>query len=409
MRIIGLSVDKVKRIKAVSIEDPKADVQVIGGRNRQGKSSLLDAIWLALGGGTAAKATDQPVRSGQKKASVTVTVGDGDAPQFTVERRWTTKGTSLKVTAADGQRYDSPQALLNELVGQLTFDPVRFVESDARRQRQALLDVLGLTNQIDRLNEQRAEVFEERTAVNRTVKELKAEIKGYSSLPKELPAGSDEPVEQLLDSLRRQQQAQQTYDRVEEQSVQLQHKIAGLESALAEAKTALEQHQSWLFATDRPDTTEIESRISAANANAGIAAKIESRNATEAKLRDRQQRAEVLTAQIQDFDQQKLRMLTDMQLPVSGLQVTDDGVLYNGVPLSQASGAERITVGMAVALASKPRLRVVLIRDGSLLDDESMELLRKFADDNDVQVWIERVGSNDADALIIEDGEVQNA
>jgi hypothetical protein len=64
---------------------------------------------------------------------------------------------------------------------------------------------------------------------------------------------------------------------------------------------------------------------------------------------------------------------------------------------------------MAVALASKPRLRVVLIRDGSLLDDESMELLRKFADDNDVQVWIERVGSNDADALIIEDGEVQNA
>jgi hypothetical protein len=64
---------------------------------------------------------------------------------------------------------------------------------------------------------------------------------------------------------------------------------------------------------------------------------------------------------------------------------------------------------MAVALASKPRLRVVLIRDGSLLDDESMELLRKFADDNDIQVWIERVGSNDADALIIEDGEVQNA
>ena len=409
MRIIGLSVDNIKRIKAVSIEDPKSDVQVIGGRNRQGKSSLLDAIWLALGGGTAAKATDQPVRSGQKKASVTVTVGDGDAPQFTVERRWTTKGTSLKVTAADGQRYDSPQALLNELVGQLTFDPVRFVESDAKTQRQTLLDTLGLTAKVARLNEQRAEVFQERTAVNRAVKELGAEVKGYKDLPASLPKDTGETTEQLLDSLRRQQQAQQTWDRVQEQAVQLEHKIEQLEHALSEAKQAIQSHRDWLFANERPDTTELEQRISQASELAGLRAKVQARDAAAKRYADRKARAQALTEQIESFDEQKLKLLTDIQLPVKNLQVTDDGVLYNGVPLSQASGAERITVGMAVALASKPRLRVVLIRDGSLLDDASMQLLRKFADDNDVQVWIERVGSNDADALIIEDGEVQNA
>lgn len=409
MRIIGLSVDNVKRIKAVSIEDPKADVQVVGGRNRQGKSSLLDAIWLALGGGTAAKATDQPVRSGQKKASVTVTVGDGEAPKFTVERRWTTKGTSLKVTAADGQRYDSPQALLNELVGQLTFDPVRFVESDAKTQRQTLLDTLGLTAKVTRLNEQRAEVFQERTAVNRAVKELGAEVKGYKDLPTNLPKDTGDTTEQLLDSLRRQQQAQQTYDRVQEQAVQLEHKIEQMEHALSEAKQAIQSHKDWLFANERPDTTDLEKRISQASELAGLRAKVQARDAATKRYADRKARAQALTEQIEEFDAQKLKLLTNIKLPVSGLQVTDDGVLYNGVPLSQASGAERITVGMAVALASKPRLRVVLIRDGSLLDDESMELLRKFADDNDVQVWIERVGSNDADALIIEDGEVQNA
>lgn len=219
MRIIGLEVDNIKRIKAVQVTDPKGTVQIVAGRNRQGKSSLLDAIWLALGGGTAAKSIDEPVRSGQKKASVTVTVGDEDAPQFTVERRWTAKGTSLKVTAADGQRYDSPQALLNELVGQLTFDPVRFVESDAKVQRQTLLDTLGLTAKVARLNEQRAEVFQERTAVNRAVKELGAEVKGYNGLPATLPEDTGETTDQLLDSLRRQQQAQQTYDRVQQQAV----------------------------------------------------------------------------------------------------------------------------------------------------------------------------------------------
>jgi DNA repair exonuclease SbcCD ATPase subunit len=407
MRIIGLSVDNVKRIKAVSIEDPKADVQVIGGRNRQGKSSLLDAIWLALGGGTAAKAVDEPIRSGEKKASVVITVGDDGEAQFTVERRWTTKGTSLKVTAADGQRYDSPQALLNELVGQLTFDPVRFVESDAKAQRQTLLDTLGLTAKVTRLNEQRAEVFQERTAVNRAVKELGAEVKGYKDLPTSLPKDTGETTEQLLDSLRRQQQAQQTYDRVQEQAVQLEHKIEQMERTLSEAKQAIQSHKDWLFANERPDTTELEQRISQASELAGLRAKVQARDAAAKRYADRKARSQALTEQIESFDEQKLKLLTDIQLPVTGLQVTDDGVLYNGVPLSQASGAERITVGMAVALASKPRLRVVLIRDGSLLDDESMELLRKFADDNDVQVWIERVGSNDADALIIEDGEVQ--
>lgn len=409
MRIIGLSVDNVKRIKAVSIEAPKDDVQVIGGRNRQGKSSLLDAIWLALGGGTAAKAVDEPIRSGEKKASVVITVGDDGEAQFTVERRWTPKGTSLKVTAADGQRYDSPQALLNELVGQLTFDPVRFVESDAKAQRQTLLDTLGLTAKVTRLNEQRAEVFQERTAVNRAVKELGAEVKGYKDLPASLPKDTGETTEQLLDSLRRQQQAQQTYDRVQEQAVQLDHKIEQLERALSEAEESIKSHKDWLFANERPDTTELEQRISQASELAGLRAKVQARDAAAKRYADRKARAQALTEQIESFDEQKLKLLTDIQLPVKNLQVTDDGVLYNGVPLSQASGAERITVGMAVALASKPRLRVVLIRDGSLLDDESMQLLKQFAEDNDVQVWIERVGSNDADALIIEDGEVQNA
>lgn len=407
MRIIGLSVDNVKRIKAVSIEDPKSDVQVIGGRNRQGKSSLLDAIWLALGGGTAAKAVDEPVRSGEKKASVVITVGDEGEAQFTVERRWTTKGTSLKVTAADGQRYDSPQALLNELVGQLTFDPVRFVESDAKTQRQTLLDTLGLTAKVTRLNEQRAEVFQERTAVNRAVKELGAEVKGYKDLPASLPKDTGETTEQLFDSLRRQQQAQHTYDRVQEQAVQLEHKIEQMEHALSEAKQAIQSHKDWLFANERPDTTELEQRIYQASELAGLRAKMQARDAAAKRYADRKARAQALTEQIEAFDAQKLKLLTGIQLPVRGLQVTDDGVLYNGVPLSQASGAERITVGMAVALASKPRLRVVLIRDGSLLDDESMQLLKQFAEKNDVQVWIERVGTGDADALIIEDGEVQ--
>ncbi len=52
---------------------------------------------------------------------------------------------------------------------------------------------------------------------------------------------------------------------------------------------------------------------------------------------------------------------------------------------------------------------MILIRDGSLLDDDSMSEVYRFAQEHDVQVWIERIGSADEDALIIEDGEVADA
>ena len=40
----------MKRLKAVDIT-PDGTLQIITGRNAQGKTSVLDAIWLALGGG----------------------------------------------------------------------------------------------------------------------------------------------------------------------------------------------------------------------------------------------------------------------------------------------------------------------------------------------------------------------
>ncbi|NGZ99665.1 AAA family ATPase [Nocardioides sp. W3-2-3] len=54
----------MKRLKAVEIT-PDGTMQVISGRNAQGKTSVLDAIWLALGGGTAARTTPRPIRDGE--------------------------------------------------------------------------------------------------------------------------------------------------------------------------------------------------------------------------------------------------------------------------------------------------------------------------------------------------------
>lgn len=50
MKISRLEIENTKRIKAVTLEPAENGLTVIGGRNNQGKTSVLDSIAWALGG-----------------------------------------------------------------------------------------------------------------------------------------------------------------------------------------------------------------------------------------------------------------------------------------------------------------------------------------------------------------------
>ena len=69
----------------------------------------------------------------------------------------------------------------------------------------------------------------------------------------------------------------------------------------------------------------------------------------------------------------------------------------------------RLRVGIALAMKSNPRLRVLRIRDGSLLDDASMATVAEMAEANDFQVWIERVDTSGRVGFVVEDGSVRDA
>jgi hypothetical protein len=79
-------------------------------------------------------------------------------------------------------------------------------------------------------------------------------------------------------------------------------------------------------------------------------------------------------------------------------------VLYQGLPFGQASNSEQIRVSMALAMASNPKLRVLRISDGSLLDSDSMELVANEAEKHGFQVWIERVDASGSVGIVMEEG-----
>jgi hypothetical protein len=57
-----------------------------------------------------------------------------------------------------------------------------------------------------------------------------------------------------------------------------------------------------------------------------------------------------------------------------------------------------------MALAMNPDLRVILIRDGSLLDAENLAVIEEMAAERDAQIWIERVSDDRSVGIVIEDG-----
>ena len=98
-------------------------------------------------------------------------------------------------------------------------------------------------------------------------------------------------------------------------------------------------------------------------------------------------------------------------MPVEGLSFGDGVVLYNGVPLEQCSQGEKIKISTSIAMSTEVndnQLKVVLIKDGSLLDEDNMKLITNMALDKDYQVWIRKLTSTGKVGIVIEDGEIKS-
>jgi len=114
--------------------------------------------------------------------------------------------------------------------------------------------------------------------------------------------------------------------------------------------------------------------------------------------------AQKLTDSMEERENEKQQAIASAKLPVDGLSFGVGEVLMGGVPFAQASDAEQLRVSIGIAMSLNPKLRVIRVRDGSLLDEESMKLLGKMADKEDYQIWVETCHNTGTKAFIMEDG-----
>ena len=112
------------------------------------------------------------------------------------------------------------------------------------------------------------------------------------------------------------------------------------------------------------------------------------------------------TAEIDALDKKKSDALKNAKFPIQHLSFNDEGVLYKDIPFAQCSSAERLQVSLAIAMAMNPKIKVIRIKDGSLLDAEHMKLIEKMAHEKDFQIWIEVTSNDDKIGIVISDGTI---
>lgn len=405
MKIISLKAENFKRLIAAEVKpDPSGALVIIAGENGAGKTSLLDAIPALLAGGRKFK-LEKPVREGAESGYAEMDVGD-----YHIRRDWKADGGpgTLTVTAQDGLKVRSPQELLDKFIGDLSFDPLKFLSLKSREQVTTLLKAFGVGYDPDDAERRRKAVYDQRTSVNVAIRELKGTLE---TLPKPM---ADTPeaevsvgmltdqfvkVRSLLTEATNATEAirsrvKQITD-LEAQLSKLRAEVADLEILVNELPRIQRDHDEAKAALDSAEET---------NRRVRDAARWQEINGD--RLRRESDQRE-LTAQIEAIDAAKEKALAGADLPIPGLGIGDAGLTLQGIPLEQASSAEALRLSVAVGMALNPQLKVLRITDGSLLDSKSLAAIEAMAKARDFQVWIEKVDESGKVGFVIEEGRMQ--
>lgn len=408
VKINQLEIENVKRVKAVKYS-PEDGLNVIGGNNNQGKTTVLDAIAWALGGESFKPSN--PQREGSTiPPNLKITLSNG----ITVERKG--KNSSLKVTDPSGKK--AGQTLLNEFVESLALNLPKFMNSSNKEKANTLLKIIGVGDQLAKFELQENELYQERLTIGRIADQKKkyaTEQIEYPEAPKDL-VSPQELINQQQAILAKNGENQRKREKVS----QYEYQVSNLTDEVARIKQLLSQKEEELnkatynlsiAKTDALDlidesTEELERNLAEIEeVNRKVRANLDKQKAEE-DAREYEEKYKDYTVKIEKVREEKYNLLKNANLPLAGLSVENGELTYNGKKWDGMSGSEQLKVSTAIVRKLNPNCGFVLMDKLEQMDVATLNEFGGWLDQEGLQVIATRVSTGDECSIIIEDGTV---
>ncbi len=465
MRIIEFRAENIKNLKVVEIK-PDGNAIILQGKNGAGKSAVLDAILMALTGNK----MDQPIRDGEARAEINIDLGDYKVRRiFTAKGERlelsSSEGAVFKTPQAlldkiigklafdplafaemgkDAEGMRKQRAMLASLVG------IDFTELN--KKREALYNERTVRNReikggdptsfkkdpnaplpLESLVGSMVKPADETPRVEISMAEELAKLQAlehtrssYLEDCRQIRIKNQNAIDtrnRIIEEFKTQlefknNEVNRIASEVEELKKQLSQKITQMEGIShlitmgeLELKKILDND---VIQDDLPAEPITEAEINAAREalkeieekNKAIRKAVEFDTAI-ARLELAKSEVIKLETEMAKLDLDKQNKLKEAVFPIVGLGMTDEFVTFQGKPLSQLSTGEQVRISTAVAMALNPTLKIVIIREGSLLDGAGRQAVIDMAKEKDYQVWLECVADQKGVGIYLEDGEIK--
>ncbi len=410
MKILNLQAENIKRLVAVDIT-PENNLVQITGKNGQGKSSVLDSIWWALEG--AKNIQVKPINKDATSGRIRLELGSKEVEVVVLRTFKKTKDggftTKLTVTNADGTNFPGgAQTVLNGFLDALTFDPLAFTKMLPKEQFDALKKfVPGID--FEAIEKENKKDYEYRKEVNRDAKAANIAADGIAFDAVDKTEWIE--VSDLTEEMKKAGEHNSDIEIRKNNRNNLRRKVQDnhtqIEKLLEETKKIEARLDNAGPLPELIDVSELIKKIDDASLSNKRLEEFDSKKSQAKKAKLLEEKSDNITTKMNLREKDKQKAIADAELPVRNITFGDGIVLLDGVPFEQGSQAEQIRASMAIAMANNPKLRVILMREGSLLDEDSEEIVRQMAIKNDFDVWQEKVDSSGKVGFVIENGSLK--
>ncbi|CCY66808.1 sMC domain protein [Clostridium sp. CAG:678] len=393
VKISEFQLENVKRIKAVQCEPTQNGITVIGGKNNQGKTSVLDSIAWALGGDRFRPSQTQ--REGSViPPYIKIKLSNG----IIVERQG--KNSSLKVIDPSGNK--GGQQLLNEFIENFALNLPKFMEANAKEKADILLRIIGVGDKLFELEKEENEIYNSRHAIGQIAAQKQKyadEMAHYDGVPDDLLSASDLIQEQQAILLRNAENKKKR-----ERLSELREQKQRLQQALEECEKELKIAELSAAELEDRSTAELEENIQKIDEiNVKIRSNLDKERAEEEAHRYQEQYNE-LSVKLENIRSEKKKLLESADLPLPGLSVEDGEITLNGMKWDNMSGSDQLKAATAIIRRLNPKCGFVLVDKLEQMDLDTLCDFGHWLEREGLQVIATRVSTGDECSIVIEDG-----